>query len=455
MRKKSLVILGVAVLLIVGSVANVWATASAEEIARLGNDLTPLGAEKAGNADGTIPEWTGGITTPPDGYKPGDHHIDPYVDDKILFTITAGNMDQYADKLTAGHKALLLKYPTFKMNVYPTHRSSSAPQRIYNATKRIASNAQMVEGGNGLKNVGEGIPFPIPHDGLEVIWNHLTRWRGVKMFRHYHNVPVTRSGGYTLGEHTELFNMTYSQEGMDDSKLDNMLFCYKSEDQAPARIAGSISLVHETLDQNKESRKAWMYNPGQRRVRRAPQYAFDTPTGGGDGLETIDSLDMFNGSPERYNWKLVGKKEFYVPYNSYKFKSPKISYKELLTPMHPNPDAMRYELHRLWIVEATLKENTSHIYKRRTMYVDEDSWSILVADLYDNRDDLWRVSEAHTINFYEIFSIYAIGEIHYDLQAGRYMADKLSNEVDEMWDFEVEIRRGEFSPNSLRRSGRR
>jgi hypothetical protein len=455
MRKKRLIFLSVAILLIVGSTINVWAEATAKEVARLGNDLTPLGAEKVGNADGTIPAWSGGITTPPEGYKVGDHHLNPYAIDKIITTITAKNMDQYADKLTAGHKALLMKYPTFKMNIYPTHRSAAAPQRIYNATKKIAPTAQMVEGGNGLKNVGEGIPFPIPHNGLEIIWNHFTRWRGNSMMRHYHNAPVTRSGGYTLGKHTELFDFLYSHEGMDDSKLNNLLYYYKSEDQAPARISGSISLVHETLDQNKEGRKAWSYNPGQRRVRRAPQFAFDTPTGGGDGLETIDSLDMYNGSPERYNWQLIGKNEFYVPYNAYKFESPDITYKELLTPLHPNPDAMRYELHRVWVVEATLKEGTSHIYKRRTFYVDEDSWQILVVDLYDNRDNLWRVSEAHTINFYELPAIWAVGEIHYDLQAGRYMADKLSNEIETMWKFDVKIPRGAFSPTALRRTGRR
>ena len=313
----------------------------------------------------------------------------------------------------------------------------------------------MISDGNGLENVGEGIPFPIPENGLEVVWNHLLRWRGNSLDRHYHNVPVTRSGSYTLGEHTELFDLLYSHKGMDDSKLNNMIYRYRSEDQAPARISGSISLLHETLDQNKEGRKAWSYNPGQRRVRRAPQLSFDTPTGGSDGLETIDSLDMFNGSPERYEWKLVGKKEMYIPYNAYKFKSPAITYKELLTPLHPNPVAMRYELHRVWIVEGTLKQGTRHIYKKRTFYVDEDSWQIVGADLYDSRDNLWRISEAHIINFYEVPATWPVGEIHYDLQAGRYMADKLSNEIETMWKFNVEFAKGTFSPQALRRAGKR
>ncbi|SDP39549.1 DUF1329 domain-containing protein [Desulforhopalus singaporensis] len=455
MRKKILLLTCASMLLIGGSVVNGWAEATPEEIARLGNDLTPFGAEKAGNGDGTIPAWQGGITTPPAGYEVGMHHIDPYSDDKIIATITAENMDQYADKLTAGHKALLKAYPTFKMNIYPTHRSASAPQRIYDATRRIAQNAKMISGGNGLENVGEGTPFPIPDNGLEIVWNHLTRWRGNSLDRHYHNVPVTRSGKYVLGEHTELFDIRYSHPGMDDSKLNNIIYYYKSEDQAPARISGTISLVHETLDQNKEPRKAWSYNPGQRRVRRAPQIAFDTPTGGGDGLETMDSLDLFNGSPERYDWKLVGKKEMYVPYNAYRIMSPDISYKELLTPLHPLTDTLRYELHRVWVVEGTLKEGTSHIYKRRTFYVDEDSWSLVGADLYDTRDNLWRISEGHTINFYEVPAVWNIAEIHYDLQAGRYMADKLTNEIETMWKFNVEFARDEFSPQALRRGGKR
>ena len=146
-----------------------FAAVSADEAARLGKDLTPMGAEKAGNADGTIPAWDGGITTPPAGYEKGMHHPDPYAADKVLFTITAENVSQYADKLTVGQQAMLKAYPSYKMNIYPTHRSAAMPQRIYDATKAVATTAQLAEGDNGVTGAINGIPFPIPKKGVEVI----------------------------------------------------------------------------------------------------------------------------------------------------------------------------------------------------------------------------------------------------------------------------------------------
>jgi len=431
-----------------------FAAISAEQADRLGKDLTPFGAEKAGNADGTIPAWTGGITTPPAGYEKGMHLIDPFAADKVLFTITAGNLDQYADKLTAGQQAMLKAYPSYKMNIYPTHRSASAPQRIYDATKAIAVTAQLIEGGNGVTGAVIGIPFPIPQSGIEAIWNHILRWRGNAFERSFGLAPMTRGGDYTMVEFNEKGDIRYSHEGMTEEKLNNIIAMFKQEIFAPARLAGRILLIHETLDQNKENRSAWLYNPGQRRVRRAPNVAFDNPKEGGDGLTTSDTVDMYNGSPERYNWKLIGKKEIYVPYNSYLLNSDKLTYKDILTPLHLNPDYLRYELHRVWVVDATLKEGMRHIYKRRTFYIDEDSWQILAMDQYDSRDQLWRVSEGHCINYYEVPTFWSAVEAHYDLQTGRYLATNLNNE-DSAYNFDVHFDATEFTPADLRRSGKR
>ncbi len=430
------------------------AAISADEVARLGKDLTPLGAEKAGNADGTIPAWEGGITTPPAGYKVGDHHPDPYADDKILFTITAANMDQYKDKLTVGHMAMLKAYDTFKMNIYPTRRSAASPQRIYDATKRSAATAELVNGGDGVTKTVNGIPFPIPKSGIEVLWNHLLRYRGDVAARKIAQAPMTRGGKYTLVKFEDEFSLIYSQEGMTEEKLRNRILLFKQEVTAPARLAGNVLLVHETLNQVKEPRAAWVYNPGQRRVRRAPNVAYDNPGTASDSLRTSDQFDMFNGAPDRYNWKLVGKKEIYIPYNSYKLHSDKLKYKDILFPLHLNPDNLRYELHRVWVVEATLREGARHIYKRRTLYVDEDSWQIMAADIYDNRDQLWRVSEGHSIEYYEVPTFWTTLEVHYDLQSGRYLALGLDNES-EMYDFSIKRTDKDYSPGALRRSGRR
>ncbi|UCF67308.1 MAG: DUF1329 domain-containing protein [Acidobacteriota bacterium] len=430
----------------------VWAAIPADEIARLGKDLTPFGAEKAGNAGGTIPAWDGGITKPPAGYKPGMHHPDPFADDEILFTISKANMDEYSDKLTEGHKALLTTYDSFKMNVYPTRRSASAPQRIYDATKRVAATAKLVEGGNGVKGAVIGIPFPIPQNGLEVIWNHLVRYRGEIAARKIGQAAMTRSGNYTLVKFEDEFNLLYAHEGMTEEKLRNRIALFKQKVVSPARLAGGILLVHETLDQVKEPRQAWLYNPGQRRVRRAPNVAYDNPGTAADGLRTSDQFDMFNGAPDRYDWKLVGKAEMYVPYNSYKLHSDSLKLDDILTPLHPNPAHLRYELHRVWVVEATLKDKSRHIYKRRTIYVDEDSWQILVADQYDNRDQLWRVSEGHVINYYDKPCLWTTLEVHVDLQSGRYLAIGLDNESS-MYDFNIERSPEDYTPAALRREG--
>jgi hypothetical protein len=431
-----------------------FAAISAEQADRLGKDLTPMGAEKAGNAAGTIPAWDGGITTPPAGYEKGMHLIDPFAADKVQFTITADNMEQYADKLTAGQQAMLKAYPSYKMNIYPTHRSASAPQRIYDATRAVAVTAQLTEGGNGVSGAVIGIPFPIPQSGIEAIWNHILRWRGNAFERNFGLAPMTRGGDYTMVEFNEKGDIRYSHEGMTEEKLNNIIAMFKQEIFAPARLAGRILLVHETLDQNKENRSAWLYNPGQRRVRRAPNVAFDNPKEGGDGLTTSDTVDMYNGSPERYNWELVGKKELYVPYNSYLLNSDKLTYKEILTPLHLNSDYLRYELHRVWVVDATLKEGMRHIYKRRTFYIDEDSWQILAMDQYDSRDQLWRVSEGHCINYYQVPTFWSAVEAHYDLQTGRYLATNLNNEHSP-YNFDVHFDATEFTPADLRRSGKR
>ena len=433
----------------------VYAEISAEDIAKLGHELTPLGGEQAANSDGTIPAWDGGLTEPPAGFKPGEHYIDPFETDPVLFTITNENMSAYSDKLSEGHKALLLKYPdTYKLNIYQTRRTAAAPQRIYDATKRIAATAKLTEDGNGVTGASEGIPFPIPDNGLEVIWNHILRWRNDIMERHIAQIAPTRGGDFTAVQFLEQAIFLYSQEGMTEDKLNNLVLYFKQEVLAPARLAGGILLVHETLNQNKEKRNAWLYNPGQRRVRRAPNVAFDNPGTATDGMRTNDQLDMYNGSPEKYDWKLTGKKEIYVPYNCYKISSPALKYKDIIKPLHINQDYPRYELHRVWVVDATLKAGARHIYKRRTFYVDEDSWQILLVDIYDNRDQLWRVSEGMAMNYYDVPDLWTAMEVHTDLQAGRYLVFGLNNESTP-YNFNVHFTDSDFSPAALRREGKR
>ncbi len=440
-------------LLLTLAAAAAHAAVPASEAARLGGDLTPLGAETAGNAAGTIPAWNGGILTPPAGYKVGDHHPDPFAADQPRFTVTPANLAQHEAQLTAGSVALLKAYPsTYKLVVYPTRRSVSNPQRIYDATKANATTAVLANNGNSFENAIVGVPFPIPTLALEVMWNHLTRYRGIAVTRHIGQAAPTRGGSYTLVQFEDEYLFNYSRPGLTTAQLENILLYGKQAVVAPARQAGSIILAHETLDQVKEKRNAWSYNTGQRRVRRAPDVAYDNPGTAADGMRTTDQFDMYNGAPDRYDWKLVGKKEMIVPYNSYKLHSDTVKVADILKPLHINQDLARYELHRVWIVEATLKPGASHIYKRRTFYVDEDSWQILAVDQYDSRDQIWRVSEAHCINYYEAQTFWSTLEAHTDLVAGRYLVVGLDNE-NKMYDFGVKRTPADYTTDALRRDG--
>jgi len=446
-------IAGLAALLLVAPA--VEAKVSPEEAAKLGHELTPFGAIQAGNAEGTIPPWEGGIKQPPASYKPGMHHPDPFADDKILFTITAQNAELHQDKLSPGQLAMFKRYPdTWRMNVYPTRRSASYPQRIYDMSIANATTAELSLGGNGVINARESVPFPIPKEGVEAIWNHVLRYRGEHVHQIFGQVAPTADGAYTFVRIDQKVLFPYAFPGATIESINNRALYFLQIVTAPPRLAGTLLLVHETLNQVKEPRKAWTYNPGQRRVRRAPNVAYDNPGTASDGQRTSDQLDMFNGAPDRYTWELVGRKEMYVPYNSYKLHSDKVQYDDIIKPGHLNPDLLRYELHRVWVVDAKLREGTSHVYARRTFYIDEDGWSILAVDQYDGRQQMWRVSESHVINYYDVPLLFSTVEVHYDLQNGRYVALGLNNQ-DPIEDFNYKLSLDDFTPDSLRRAGRR
>ncbi|WP_371372393.1 DUF1329 domain-containing protein [Thalassotalea aquiviva] len=448
--------LSLAISLALASTAT-FAKVDAEQAAKLGTELTPMGAVKGPNADGSIPAWTGGITTPPANYKVGDHHPDPYPADKVLYTITKDNYKQYQALLSPGQMKLFETYPeTYKMNVYQTHRSASYPQHVYDETIKNATRAELIREGNGIRNAAVGVPFPIPQNGLEAIWNHTLRYRGEALTREGGQAAPTRSGDYTYIGFDESLLLPYGVKGASPEELEqtNILFKFKQKVSEPARLAGTALLVHETMDQIKTPRQAWTYNTGQRRVRRAPNVAYDAPGTASDGLRTTDDFDMFNGAPDRYTWELKGKQELLIPYNDYRLHSDSVKYSEILKPGHINPELVRYEKHRVWVVEATLKGDTDHLYKKRRFYLDEDSWQIAVTDIYDQRDELYRVGQAHGINYYEVPTQWSTLDVYHDLQSRRYIAIGLDNEH-KMYDFNAELRERDFNSSALRREGKR
>jgi hypothetical protein len=449
MKKSALAIAASAAVLGAGMAG---AEVSSGKAAALGNSLTPMGSEKAGNAAGTIPEWTGGIRSAPSGYRAGRDHIDPFAGDKVLFQITPANYKQYADKLGAGQQAMFAKYKDYRMDVYPTRRSASFPQRTYEFTKRNATQCKLIANGEGIQNCAEGFPFPIPNNAYEAIWNHKLKYKGLSVRSFSNQAAPTASGAFTLVRLQEEILGLYYKPGNTSENINNNLLYFKQDVLAPPRLAGGVLLVHETLNAKAQPRQAWVYNPGQRRVRRAPNVAYDNPGTASDGLRTNDMTDMFNGAMDRFDWKLVGKKEMYIPYNCYKADSSSTKVSQLIKPGHINPDFIRYELHRVWVIEATLKPGQRHINSRRTFYLDEDSWQIVGIDHYDGQKQLWRYSEALPINYYEVPTLWTTLETHYDLKTGRYISGLLDNQ-DKPRDFSFQSTPADYSPQNLRDSG--
>jgi len=432
---------------------SVMAAVPAAEADKLGKSLTPMGAEMAGNADGSIPAWKplakNAGTVDSKGFL-----SDPYGSEKPLFTITAQNVDQYKDKLAPGQYAMFKRYPdTFKMPVYPSHRGATVPDDVFAAIKKNATTTTLVAGGNGLENFQTAIPFPIPKDGLEVIWNHITRYRGGSVTRLVTQATPQTNGSFSLVYFQDQFVFRDKMKDYDPANPGNVLFYFKQKVTAPARLAGTVLLVHETLDQVKEPRKAWVYATGQRRVRQAPQVSYDGPGTAADGLRTSDNLDMYNGAPDRYDWKLEGKKEMYIANNSYKIDSPTLKYADIIKAGHINQDLTRYELRRVWHVVATLKPGQRHIYAKRDFFIDEDTWQAAVIDHYDGRGQLWRVAEAHAEDYYDKQVPWYALEALYDLQSGRYLALGMKNEEKQAYDFGFSATKSEFQPGNLGQDG--
>jgi hypothetical protein len=438
------------------------AKVSKQEADKLGKSLTPFGSIKAGNKAKTIPEWTGGITKIPEGYEgSGQHHIDPFAADKIKFTVDKSNYKGFEKYLTPGQYALFEAYPdTFKLNVYPTHRSHSMPDWVLENTKKNALTSSLSKSGTGIKDAYGGVAFPILHGSnrekaLQTIWNHTTRWRGIFVTSRASEVAVQNNGEYAvITKQQEVFFNFFNPKGS-FKKMDNILFYFMTFNKAPARLAGGALLVHETMDQKKDARQAWDYNKGQRRTRRAPNLAYDSPIASSENTRTADDTDMFNGAPDRYEWEYKGVKEFFIPYNNYGFAKSDLKYDDIVMTGHANPEHVRWELHRVHVVEANLKKGSRHIYKKRVFYVDEDSWGIALVDQYDNRGELWRVSMAMLLNYYELPGVWSAGTMYHDLQSRRYSINGLYSEEKQAPVFEDKVpSKRYFSPSSLRRRGR-
>ncbi|HEX8012036.1 MAG TPA: DUF1329 domain-containing protein [Casimicrobiaceae bacterium] len=434
-----------------------WAAVSEQEAAQLGKELTPVGAEKAGNKAGTIPEWNGGLTAAPPGWKPGQKRIDPFTGDKPLFSIDASNVERYKDKLSEGQVALLKQLKGYRMDVYPTRRSCGFPDFVYERTRTNAREARVVAGGWGLeKGIGAAVLFPIPKSGVEAMWNGKVRYMGEGRIEHYSTIFSNKGGDFTplvQDQWTIVPFHARNNKGVEDAGGVEMKIL--NEVISPSARSGELILVHWFF--NKPS-DAWLYFPGQRRVRRSPTFAYDNPIPGYENLETVDQYPMYAGAMDRYDWKLVGKQEMYIPYNSFKWIDKSRKYKDIYLADYVNRDLVRYELHRVWKVEATLKQGMRHQFPRRVFYLDEDSWAIMAVDLYDAQGKLWRVQESSIYPAPEIPACVGQEFVSYDLTVGRYVAENATQErpeTDWLAGREGRIDPRRFNPDELRRVGER
>lgn len=395
----------------------VHAAVSEEEARQLGKTLTPVGAEIAGNKEGTIPPYTGGLTTPPPNYRKGSGiRPDPFPDDKPLFSIDAKNMDKYADKLTEGVKALMKKYPTYRIDVYPTRRTQAFPQKVLDNTIRNATRCTTLLDGLALaQECRGGFPFPIPKSGYEAMWNHLVVYTGERMDFRAHAFFMDSSGRLIkMDDFTATFDFPYYSDAPSTPEV----YSKVRSDKLLPRIAGTSNILWEYMNPVEHPRRAWTYSPGQRRVRAAPDFSYDTPTDASGGIETFDDITLFSGTMDRYDFKLAGKKEMFIPYNTYKasYGTPAA---DLFKPNHANPDKVRWELHRVQVVEGTLKQGKRHIYGKRVYYFDEDKGAAM-ADIYDLSGKLWRVKLSSGIPSYDIPAANYRSGLTYDLVNGTY-----------------------------------
>lgn len=372
-----------------------YAAVTAEEAAALKSRLTPFGAERAANADGSIPAWTGGYTTPIAGDKPGGRRGDPFKDEKPLFSITAKNVEQYAAKLSDGQIALLKKYPdTYRIDVYKTHRTAAAPQWVYENTFKNATRARLV--GDVVEGAYGGIPFPLPSSGAEVMWNHMLRWRGTTWEFNVTHYLLTADGKavLTTDGRAEQQMPYYFPNGTPEAfAKSNEYWMIRLVNVGPPIRAGEAIVGRVNIDGRKD--QSWVYLPGQRRVRKLPNPCCDTPTPASAGIMSFDEIEVWTGRLDRFDWKLLGKREIFIPYNGNRLLQP-ASDAQLLGKNHINPDHMRWELHRVWVVEATLRAGQRHQAPRSRYYCDEDTWICVLGDRWDANGQLWKTLWAQT-----------------------------------------------------------
>lgn len=409
--------------------------------------VNALGAEMAANAAGTIPEWTGGLTKAPAGFDPKKGYADPFASEKPLFVINQSNLAQHEKFLPAGQIALIKRYSNYTIPVYKTHRTAAFSPEMMMSIDMEGNKPKLAHGGLAVEGVqSTSVPFPEPKNGLEAVWNTLLR-RPAQTLRSHTASFVAGNGSKPVvfaSSQTIAWAPAIGKAGS------NLLFALIGESTKPSAQSGEALLVLDTLNFKDDARNAWIVNSGQRRVLRAPELVHAAPAGNSDALRTVDDIYGFNGSPERFDWKLLGKREMYIPYNNYKLSDKSLKYENMINDAFLKPELTRFELHRVWVIEGTLKPGVEHIYSKRTMYVDEDSWYVALMDQYDTKGELWRIKMLYLMQAYDAPGLYTSGEVQHDLNARKSVFSAFQNE-EPATEFNVPVKPGEFTPAALRK----
>jgi len=438
------------------------AAVSAEEAKQLGNQLTLFGAEKAGNKDGSIPAYDGGLATStnPAGFKKGTGHwVNPFAGEKPLYSITGATMDKHADKLSEANKAMLKRYPSYRIDVYPSHRTVNYPQYILDKTVKNATQARIAKNGLAVEGAVGGIMFPIPKTGHEVMWNHMARYNGVAAEDHMRNFYVDNTGKLVLSGEIRLnrnFNFHNPEATAEsiksaDAFIQNNAYNFTG----PPRSVGDATTYFETTDMDAMARRAYTYSASTRRARLGPDIAYDTPIASQGGVTTYDDAELYFNKMDRFDWKLVGKREMLIPYNIYDLMF-QVKSDKALTPNHVNPDAVRWELHRVWVVEATLKPGVRHLYSKRVYYLDEDWTGAGQGDLYDGSGKLYKGIFMGNVQLYDEQTPLSKTYWAYDLSTGVYSFSQNYADLDFGWHVQHKLfPKSMFTPEALQaRSGR-
>ena len=404
---------------------------------------TYSGAKSEKSLDGFVPNYRESNTE----YKRlinrsnQDERGNSFESEQPIFIIKKKNLRKYSHYLSPGLHTLLEKYPNFEVPVFYTYRSSDHPEKV----KQTLLNKESSK--IDKDNLRKYIPFRFPKSGSEVMLNHLSRYQGDSEEKKTHSFVTNSKGSFSR---VGLWSKRVSPAVLDKGTKE-IQFYVLAKYFEPTSLVGDILLVHEPVPLLRKNRKAWIYSSAQRRVRRAPDASHDATGRGSQGLITADQIDGFNGDLERFDWLLRGREVLIVPYNLDRLDNKKISYETILGKNCVNAEFLRFEFHRVWIVEARLKESSRHIYPKRIFYVDEDSWMVLMEDTYSTRGDLWRVGLHGLIQQKEEnFPWYRV-HIHHDLNNNLCFVSGLDNEVNSPLKFGFKDKMRSFTPDALRR----